>query len=186
MTDLSMTIKPKSDQLNADDLIAGPITVTVQSVAVYDSPDQPVSVFIGDGYQPYKPCKSMRRLLIAVWGKHDTDWIGKRMTLFCDPSVSWAGQAVGGIRISHLSGLTQPFSIALTATKGKRKPYTVQPLLMPAYSEDAFNKNFPKWKEAIESGKHTPESVISQIESKAKLTDSMKDKILAIQQVEDL
>ena len=73
MNDLSFTIKPKSDQLNADDLIAGPITVTVQAVNVYESPDQPVSVVIGNGCQPYKPCKSMRRLMIAVWGKQRLD-----------------------------------------------------------------------------------------------------------------
>ena len=38
MNDLSFTIKPKSDQLNADDLIAGPITETVQAVNVYRLP----------------------------------------------------------------------------------------------------------------------------------------------------
>lgn len=184
MNDLSFTIKPKSDQLNADDLIAGPITVTVQDVVVYESPDQPVSVVIGNGYQPYKPCKSMRRLMIAVWGKHDSDWIGQSMTLFNDPSVTWAGAAVGGIRISHMTGLTKPFSVALTATRGKRKPYTVEPLQLPAYPVESFNKNKSQWAQLISEGKYTPQQIIQGCQQKGLLTEEMKTEILNMAQPE--
>jgi len=184
MNDLSFTIKPKSDQLNADDLIAGPITVTVQDVVVYESPDQPVSVVIGNGYHPYKPCKSMRRLMIAVWGKHDSDWIGQSMTLFNDPSVTWAGAAVGGIRISHMTGLTKPFSVALTATRGKRKPYTVEPLQLPAYPAESFNKNKSQWAQLIGEGKYTPQQIIQGCQQKGLLTEEMKTEILNMAQPE--
>lgn len=185
MNDLSHTIKPKSDQLNADDLLAGPITVTVQAVYMYDSPDQPVAVEIGSGLQPYKPCKSMRRLLIAVWGKHDTDWIGKSMTLYCDPSVKWAGQEVGGIRISHVTGIDKPFSVALTATRGKRKPYTVQPLQLPAYPQQRFDENFPKWSELVKAGQWTAQQIISKAQETGILTEQMKQAVLALQPAQD-
>lgn len=184
MNDLSFTIKPKSDQLNADDLIAGPITVTVQAVNVYESPDQPVSVVIGNGYQPYKPCKSMRRLMIAVWGKHDSDWIGQSMTLFNDPSVTWAGAAVGGIRISHMTGLTKPFSVALTATRGKRKPYTVEPLQLPAYPVESFEHNKAQWAQLINEGKYTPQQIIQGCQQKGLLTEKQKTEILNMVQAE--
>lgn len=184
MNDLSFTIKPKSDQLNADDLIAGPITVTVQAVNVYESPDQPVSVVIGNGYQPYKPCKSMRRLMIAVWGKHDSDWIGQSMTLFNDPSVTWAGAAVGGIRISHMTGLTKPFSVALTATRGKRKPYTVEPLQLPAYPVESFENNKAQWAQLISEGKYTPQQIIQGCQQKGLLTEQQKAEILNMAQPE--
>jgi len=184
MNDLSFTIKPKSDQLNADDLIAGPITVTVQAVNVYESPDQPVSVVIGNGYQPYKPCKSMRRLMIAVWGKHDSDWIGQSMTLFNDPSVTWAGAAVGGIRISHMTGLTKPFSVALTATRGKRKPYTVEPLQLPAYPTKSFEQNKAQWAQLISEGKYTPQQIIQGCQQKGLLTEQQKTEILNMAQPE--
>ncbi len=36
--------------------------------------------------------------------------------------------AVGGIRISHMSDIAEPITMALTATKGSRKPFTVRPL----------------------------------------------------------
>ena len=49
MTDISGTIAPKSDQMNADDLIAGPRTITVTKVLLCGEPDQPVAIhFEGD------------------------------------------------------------------------------------------------------------------------------------------
>jgi hypothetical protein len=36
--------------------------------------------------------------------------------------------AVGGIRISHMSDITAPVSMALTATRGSKKVFTVKPL----------------------------------------------------------
>ena len=128
INDLSYVIKPKSDQLNADDLIAGAIQITVTGVKAVNG-DQPLAInFHGDNGKPYKPCLSMRRVLIMAWGKDGNAWIGKSIVLFLDPSVTWSGQAVGGIRISHLSHISQPMTLSLTATRGKRKPYTVQPL----------------------------------------------------------
>lgn len=37
---------------------------------------------------------------------------------------------VGGIRISHMSHIDKPVTIALTATRGNKKPVTVQPLVI--------------------------------------------------------
>lgn len=130
MTDLSLTVIPKSDQLNSDDLIAGPRTITVTRVSANpDSMEQPVSVFFeGDGGKPYKPCKIMRRVLIAAWGANGNAYAGRRMTLYCDPKVKFGGLEVGGIRISHMSHIKQPLNMALTVTKAKRAPYRVEPL----------------------------------------------------------
>jgi hypothetical protein len=132
VTDLSQTIVPKSDQLNADDLIAGPRTIRVSRVTANpDSAEQPVSVFYeGDGGKPYKPCKSMRRVLVACWGADGSAFAGRSMTLYRDPSVTWGGLEVGGIRISHLSHIEREMTMALTATKKARKPYTVKPLVV--------------------------------------------------------
>jgi hypothetical protein len=126
--DLSYVIKPKSDQLNADDLIAGAMVITVTEVKAMAG-EQPLAIhFQGDNGKPYKPCLSMRRVLIMAWGKDGNQWLGKSMVLFLDKTVKWAGQAVGGIRISHLSHMQQPLLLSLTTTRGKRTPYTVQVL----------------------------------------------------------
>jgi hypothetical protein len=120
------SIVPKSDQLNADDLVTGPITVTITGVKKGDK-EQPISVEI-EGHQPYKPCKTCRRVLIATFGDEPAAWIGQRMTLYCDPSVLWGGVKVGGIRISHLSGLACPRTFMLTHSRGKRSEVTIHPL----------------------------------------------------------
>jgi len=180
INDLSKTIKPKSDQLNADDLISGPMTVTVQSVTLSGQEDQPINVNLGGGLQPYKPCKSMRRLLIFVWGKDGNEWVGRSMTLYNDPAVTWAGQKVGGIRISHLSAISEPISIALTATRGKRKPYTVEPLIIPDYPQSDFDNNLPAWTSAVQAGKMTTQQLVAKIQQKGLLSASQLDAINSI------
>jgi hypothetical protein len=127
--DMSIAIKPKSDQLNADDLIAGPKTIKITRVTVRESPEQPVSIhFEHDMGKPYKPCKSMSRVLVQVWGKDGAAYVGHSMTLYRDEAVSFGGQAVGGIRISHMTGLSSPKTMSLTASRASKKPFTVQPL----------------------------------------------------------
>ncbi len=129
MTDLSQTIAPKSDQLNADDLIGGPRTIKVTGVLKMREPDQPVAInFEGDGGKPYKPGKSMRRVLVRVWGSEGADYVGRRMTLYRDDTVQFGGVAVGGIRISHMSHIERSVTMALTVTRASRRPFTVQPL----------------------------------------------------------
>ena len=129
MTDLTRTIAPKSDQLNADDLIGRTPTITVTSVKLRGEPDQPIAInFEGDNGKPYLPCKSMRRVLVSVWGGDGNAYVGRRMTLFRDDKVQFGGLAVGGIRISHMSDIKREVTLALTATRASRKPYTVQPL----------------------------------------------------------
>jgi hypothetical protein len=130
--DMSTTVAPKSNQLNADDLIAGPRTITVTKVSGSGNGEQPVAVsFEGDGGKPFYPCKSMRRVMIAAWGVDAADYVGRSMTLYRDPSVQYGGMAVGGIRISHMSDIPREMVMALTVTKAKRAPYTVKPLARP-------------------------------------------------------
>lgn len=129
MNNMTQAIVPKSDQLNSDDLIAGPITIKVTEVTIRGGQEQPVSIhYEGDNGKPYKSCKSMNRVLVAAWGADAKEYTGRSMTLYRDPSVKWAGMEVGGIRISHLSHINAPMVMALTATKGSRKPFTVHPL----------------------------------------------------------
>jgi cytochrome c556 len=66
--------------------------------------------------------------LVYTWGADGTTFIGRAMTLYRDPSVKFGGLEVGGIRISHMSDIEKPVTMALTATRANRKPFTVQPL----------------------------------------------------------
>ena len=138
------TIAPKSDQLNFDDLIAGPITITITGVRGLSDKDQPVGVsFEGDNGKPWKPCKSMRRVLVAMWGVEAQKYVGRSLTLFGDPKVRFGGIEVGGIRISHASHIDGKQTMALTVSRARRSPYTVDVLQVdaaPEASEELITK----------------------------------------------
>lgn len=138
MSDMQAVIIPKSDQLNADDLIAGPMTVKITNVTIRGGTEQPISIsFDGDNGKPYKACKSMCRVMVTAWGPDSKRYVGRSMTLYRDPSVKWAGMEVGGIRISHMSDIDAPMTMALTMTKQNRKPFTVKPLEVVAKQDYA-------------------------------------------------
>lgn len=123
------TIEAKSDQLNAEDLIGGPRTVRVTDVRLMDSDDQPLSIYFeGDKGKPFKPCKTVRRLLVRAWGPDGAEYIGRSMTLYLDPEVKYGGLKVGGIRVSHVSHIDGPQSWYLAETRGKKRQITVKPL----------------------------------------------------------
>lgn len=125
---LSTTIAPKSDQLNSDSLISGPITITITRVDG-GSKEQPVIIhFENENGRPYKPGLSMRRMLVIMWGGDGAKYIGRKLTLYRDPSVPFGGQQVGGIRISHASDIDETITVALTITKGRKAEFTVEPL----------------------------------------------------------
>lgn len=127
VANLRDTIVPKSDQLNAEQLIGKPMTITVTEVRRSVDGDQPLAIhYAGDQGRPYKPCKSMRKVLIFAWGDDGRDWVGKSMTLYCDPNVKWGGVKVGGVRISHLSHVESDLALSLTATKGKKEPVIIK------------------------------------------------------------
>jgi hypothetical protein len=50
------------------------------------------------------------------------------VTLYCDETVRFGNDAVGGTRISHLSHIDKPKSVPLLVSRGKSAVYKVQPL----------------------------------------------------------
>lgn len=141
MVDLAKTIEPKSDQTNADDLLGGPRTIEITGV-VAGPIDQPIWIsYANDKGRPYKPCKSMRRLLVHMWGGDGDKYAGRSLTLFCDPTVTFGPDAVGGIRISHMSDIARDETVMLTASRGKKKPYQVRRLEAPKPTKQPGNIN---------------------------------------------
>lgn len=132
MSDFEKAIAPKSDQLNADDLIGGKtMDITITKVDVNLKSDQKVTIhYEGEDGRPFKPCKTVSRVLKSCWGdpeKHSYE--GRTMRLYCDPKVKWAGQAVGGIRVSHLSHIEKDTVVGVTESKGRRTAYKVKALI---------------------------------------------------------
>lgn len=126
--DMSRFIEAKSDQLNADDLIGAPRTITVTRVAGNDG-DQPISIFYeGDNGKPFKPCKTIRRVLMGVWGRNAYEYVGRSMTIFRDDKVTFGGLETGGVRISHMSHIDKETIVVVMKSKGKKVGIKILPL----------------------------------------------------------
>lgn len=126
--DISKTIEPKSNQLNAEDFISGPLTFTILNVSLSSAPEQPVQITFAGGFRPWKPCKTMRRVLVVAWGPDAEQYIGRSLTLYREPSVLWAGEACGGIRISAMSHIAQRISVKLAASSKSRTLHEIDVL----------------------------------------------------------
>lgn len=133
MTTLAEALAPRSDQLNADDLIAGPRTlkITAARIAKDDRQTKIIINYEGDNGKPWKPCKTMGRAMVMAWAITDeAQLVGKSVRVYRDPEVKFGDQgAVGGIRISHMSDITKQVSIKLTVSQGKKGMFTFAPLL---------------------------------------------------------
>jgi hypothetical protein len=125
--DISDTLAPKSDQLDACDLIGHPRTFTITDVSKGNA-EQPVNIHLAEFPRVWRPGKSMRRVLAACWGTEASAWIGRRVTLYCDERVTFGGDVVGGTRISHLSHIDKRKAVPLLVKRGKSATFTVEPL----------------------------------------------------------
>lgn len=165
MIDMSQFIAARSDQLNADDLMGSPRTIRIVKVTAQpDAAEQPVSIhYEGGESRPWKPCKTARRILVAVWGKDASKYAGRSLTLYRDPTVAFGGLQVGGIRISHMSDITEKKTVALQVTRGRKAPFTIQPLKTQATAtEDTDAFGLPP---VQQPARQTPEQWVERYES---------------------
>lgn len=170
--DLTATIAPRSDQINADDLISGPITVTIKEVAA-GSTEQPVDVHLVEfPGRAYRPSKSMRRVMVSAWGPEASTYAGRRLTLVRNPEITFGRDKVGGIEIAAMSHIEKPLTVALTATRGKRKNFTAKvlteaaptvPAEVIATTEKAkADGNLPEYAEYLK-GQNAPAYVLEYV-----------------------
>lgn len=130
MNDMSATIVAKSDQINAADLVGITKTITIRDVKIKPGEDQPVSIYFDGDQKAFRPCKGVRRLMVRVWGPDASKYVGQSMTLFQDPTVTWAGKPEGGIRVSAMTGLKEAIVEPMRISRAATKPYRIEPLDM--------------------------------------------------------
>lgn len=182
------TTMAKSDQINAADLLGGPLVCQITDIQMTGASDQPISIYVDAHPQPWKPSKTSRRVLAACWADADpSEWVGRYVVLYNDPTVMWAGKAEGGIRTSHLSHIDGKKVIMTNATRGKKSAQTVEPYY-PAESQaptpepiywpdEALDKKLTAASPKLKSGELTPIQVIEKLEKKAPLTAGQKARI---------
>lgn len=174
MTDISFALQAKSDQTNAVDIMGSEPIWRIRQVDVKQSSDQPVWIYYeGDNNRPWKPSKGMLRVLARAWGNDSQNWVGKCVQPYFEPSVTYAGQEVGGIRIKALSDIPESgLQCIVTISRTKRQPYHVQHLKIEQaeYPQDKFQKGLPKMIEMMQSGEWSLQQVIAQCQKTGQLT----------------
>ena len=127
---MKIVVKPRSDQWNADDFIGGPRTFTIAG-AKNGAAEAPYDIELVEGEgRVWRPPNGMLSALLQLWGDEAAQWIGRRVTLFNDPSVKFGKETPGGIRISHMSDIgPKPVTVRITVSRGRKGPYTVKPLI---------------------------------------------------------
>ena len=129
--DISKELVAKSDQMNAIDL-ARDVTVTILDVFKGQS-DKRVHI-VTDIYgteRPFKPSKTVLRDIAQAWGLESQVWVGRRLTLFNDTTVLWAGQESGGIRVRAMSDIDKAFEAKHAISRTKSEKVMIQPLAAP-------------------------------------------------------
>lgn len=100
----------------------------------------------------------------------------RRYTLTGALGIATTDQDLDGAEVDYQGGQQQASEQPAQRSQGA-------PIQQPEYyPEDSFNKNFPTWKKAIESGRKTKEDVIATVESKALLTEEQIRKINEIEE----
>lgn len=182
------TTMAKSDQINAADLLGGPLVCQITDIQMTGSADQPISIFVDAHPQPWKPSKTSRRVLAACWSDVEpSEWVGRYVVLYNDTTVMWAGKAEGGIRTSHMSHIDGKKTIMTNATRGKKSAQTVEPyypadVQAPAaqpvfWPDEAFAKRLAAAQPKIDSGELTAEAFIATLEKKAPMTAGQKARV---------
>lgn len=125
--DISQTLVGKSDQLDNVDLIAGPRDFTITAVTA-GAADQPLNIALAEFPRPWRPGLTMRRVLAGIWGTDATKYVGRRVRLYRDETVTFGKDKPGGTRISHASNIDKAVTLTLPTSRGKVGTFTIEPL----------------------------------------------------------
>lgn len=148
--ELLAAIAPKSDQLNADDLVAGPITVSILDVRKSDATYQ-IDL---EGYprRPWKPCKTVLRTLAHVWseeaGEEEAETIDideKKIRSVIQIALDEERTQLLGTEAKEImlaAGMdVPPFKVARTIDEAVKAAEEVgYPVVMKVVSEDIVHK----------------------------------------------
>ena len=133
--DITDALAPKSDQLDAVELVA-PRTFTIDTGSRLGNREGQavVEVRLVDFPRVWRPSKGMLDAIVAVWGTNAKEWAGQQVTLYNDRDVTFGKDKVGGIRIAAMTGIDKPTTVQIRGRgQGARKqPWRIEPIAAPA------------------------------------------------------
>lgn len=128
--DITDALAPNSDQLDAVEL-AKPRTFTIAPGSGLGQREGKTvaEIRLVDFPRVWRPSKGMLDVLAACWGTDAKQWVGRQVTVYNDPEVMFGRDKVGGVRISHLSGIDKARSVTIRASgAGRKQAWRVEPL----------------------------------------------------------
>lgn len=132
---MKITAEPRSDQWNAEDFIAGSRIFAIDHV-IPGKAEQKYDIVLQGEQRVWRPPLTVLRTLIACWGDDSTQWHGRHVELYTDPTVTFGKSKVGGIRLQAVSHIDAPVEVMVTESRGRRAKVTVQVLQPPAQQSD--------------------------------------------------
>tara|TARA_R110000850_G_C9742296_1_gene444496 strand:+ start:65 stop:676 length:612 start_codon:yes stop_codon:yes gene_type:complete len=185
INDLSDTIEAQSDRINAADLMGADKVIVINEVVRYSESgtNKFYLNYVGHNGRAYKPSLGMRRIIMTLWGKDGTQYIGRSIKIFRDPTVIYAGKAAGGVVISAMTDIKAKATVVIPISKTKSVTYIIdrlEPTQKPTWPDDAFKAKFESVSGAILANKVTHEQAITKLEQNATLTDAQKETIRAV------
>lgn len=160
--DLTESTIARSDQINADDLVSGPITYTIREV-IKGKAESPFDFILVETDRAYRPSKTMRRVIVAAWGPEAANYPGRRLTVYREPTIQFGGKTVGGIRISAMSHIDKRIELMLQVTRGKREKFIVDPLPELSRKEQLA----AEWKQATPERRAAIEAEVAALDGGA-------------------
>lgn len=152
--DITNALAPKSDQLDAVDLLGSPPQVFTITDVKENNVEQPVNIRLAEFPRVWRPSKGMLRVMAHCWGKKTEVWVGRKVELYTDPDVKFGPDKVGGIRIRRLSHIDGRTSVPMIISRGKSGSWNVD--LLP--DAPAPDPNAARLAELRKEWKHaTPE-----------------------------
>jgi hypothetical protein len=148
--DITDSLAPTSDQLDAIELVAGPRIFIIDHVSQGNA-EQPVNVHFTDFPRPWRPSKGMRRVLAACWGVDASQWATRAVELYFDPEVTFGKEKPGGTRIKRLSHIDGTQRVPMLVTRGKSAIFVVEPLPRVDVLRAEWKTADPERKKAIEA-----------------------------------
>lgn len=172
--DISHALAPKSDQLDAVDLLGSPPQVFTITDVSEGSSEQPVNIRLAEFPRVWRPSKGMLRVLAHCWGRETKRWVGRQVEVYCDPDVMFGPDRVGGIRISRLSHIEKRTAVPMILKRGKGGSWNVDPLPDAASSPPPTDSKAAqiaelraKWKDADPERKKVIEAEVAALQSEA-------------------
>lgn len=121
-------------------LCGGSIDLTVSSVQEVqfkgDRYEHRLSISFAEVAKPLVPCVTQAIKLAMVLGSDYSRWRGIVMRIIVDKTVTFGKDKVGGVRITHLSSLREPYLGYYCPSGGKRIGFRFDPLLVKADGND--------------------------------------------------